>query len=139
MRLLALLTRVALAGAVSPSRLLFNFTETRHPWANELQVAELRLYDVAGNRIASINTTSPSTTSPYRQQLPFAATDGSVQSKWIDLGFSNNSYSLLYLTPATTATVAFCAPRRLAIALPSHLSLVLAPGPTSDRGRDWYW
>ena len=38
MRVLALLLRLALAAATAPSQLLFNFTEVRYPWSNELQI-----------------------------------------------------------------------------------------------------
>lgn len=109
MRSLALLAQLVVASATAPSRLLFNFTEARYPWTDALQISELRLYSASGRRIATVDASSTGTPA-YRGQFPFAVEDGSVHTKWVDVGFKNESYSLLYLTPLDVrSTVAYCA------------------------------
>ena len=104
--LLLLLLRVALATASASPQLLFNFTEIRYPWGNTIQVSEIRLYDAANNRIGTINATNPGGVSPYSSQMPFMVSDGRVETKWVDIGFRGNGFSLLYLTPTAGSVVA---------------------------------
>ena len=104
-----LLLRLALAAATVPGQLLFNFTETRYPWAQYLQLSELRLYAANGSRIAIYNVSNPMGTAPYRTQMAVQVADGSVQTKWVDIGYATNGYSLLYLTPIDASAVAYCA------------------------------
>lgn len=112
MRVPALLLLQATVAAATASthvmQLLFNFTEVRHPWSQELQISELRLFSATGQRIASVNTTSLNGQAPQRTQMAVQASDGSVQTKWVDIGFRNNGFSLLYITPESSEPVAQC-------------------------------
>ena len=84
MRVPALLLLQATVAAATASthvmQLLFNFTEVRHPWSQELQISELRLFSATGQRIASVNTTSLNGQAPQRthQQKRFPS--------WIQAG-----------------------------------------------------
>ena len=113
MRVLALLLRLALAAATAPSQLLFNFTEVRYPWSNELQISELKLYDASGIVVASVNATNPQGSAPVSTQMAVQAVDGRVTTKWVDIGFRGNGFSLLYLTPTAGSVVASCTPSLL--------------------------
>lgn len=109
MRGTELLLHLAAAVATPPSQLLFNFTETRHSWSQSLQISELRLYNANGGVIDVVNTTNPGGTTPNHNQVAMMATDGRIETKWIDVGFRANGFSLLYLEPAGSLPVASCA------------------------------
>lgn len=113
MRGLSLLLSVAFASASYPTQLLFNFTATRYPWSVELQLAELRLFSADGHRIGTTNVSNPDGTAPYPNQMAFAATDGRVETRWVDAAHQSNGHSLLYVTPLGDVPVAYCMPRPL--------------------------
>ena len=109
MRLLTVLLQLAATTAVGDTELMFNFTKVRQPWADEIQVSEVMLYDEHGGRITAINASNPDgIPSPYPMQIALAAFDLKVSLKWVDVGFSANGFSLLSVTHSGEAPVASC-------------------------------
>ena len=132
MRALALLLRLAVAVAEPTTQLLFNFTQVRYPWATSIQLSELVLYDAAGYVVGAIDTSNPGGVPPYSTQLAQQATDGTVSTKWVDIGFSENGFSLLYVTPTAGSTVASCAQTQPYFFIPTaRIGLCARPGLSS--------
>lgn len=103
------LTASAASGNVE---LMFNFTQVRQPWANSIQLSEIMMYDAYGGLVHAVNASNPyGTPSPYPLQMPMAAFDLSITTKWVDVGFSANGFSMLTVTPHGTEPIASCASR----------------------------
>ena len=99
-RALALMLQLCFAAAAVPTELMFNFTATRHPWAEYLHLSEIRIFDPSGNPIAITLATNPLGTYPYGGQKPSSSIDGNLDTKWTDSNWDSNGNSVLYLKPA---------------------------------------
>ena len=78
----------------------FDFTLARGKYEDGLQLSEVVLYGVDGQRLAVIDAANPGGTQRSLQNAG-KAIDGNTDTKWYDYGFVANGYSKLLLTLAS--------------------------------------
>ena len=95
-----MLLAFAAVAAGQVTELQFTFTELLNTpsTASEIQLSELKVFDASGVQLPVVNVSNPGGTSPSDSQAPTSATDGSVDTKWVDEGFGANGQSVLLMT-----------------------------------------
>ena len=78
----------------------FDFTLARGKYEDGLQLSEVVLYGVDGQRLAVVDAANPGGTQRSLQNAG-KAIDGNTDTKWYDYGFVANGYSKLLLTLAS--------------------------------------